>query len=622
MKGNVQILINTAATGTLDLTERAESYRFGTLQPGGLWQAQVATLAPERDLWTLFDANPPGTLEFWVQGEVVWSGALSALTLEANKLSISAEGPALRLKDDEIWRAFADSEYARWKPEDSDKFDRDNNNRLYAAMKSGVLYAATDEAVIAWPDAPALVDLVVRLTAHVEVTIGSGQCEVGFRSGVTPIWSATVKAGSVYANPADYTIDISDPTKPSLIATIGGAITDGEALLVTYLHDRQGGETFQANLDIGVELKLTPAPGTVEVWNEFSSVQYHTPGDYTMDEPLNKLTILGGGVIADGQPLAVKYSIRESATDEKVNANLGVWAKLAYVPIVGSETVRADDAPAISYDVDETLSGTGLDFYLKSLTPYGACSASATQVCVRTIDPSTNDAILSTVLAASGIALADVRASGLTVEQAVYEGRPGTDVMKDMAFLGDGNESWVCAIYPAGAEFRPWPALPDWLIERSDLAAWSIQRDRANVINAVRAVLPDGWLGAWVEDAASIARYGRREKTLSVPQTSQAEATAWARIYLAERASVLSSLRLEANALIRKPDNSLWPVVMIRAGDVIALRDVIPLQDLLIRVAETQYTGATMQITPLGASSRLEVILARRNAQQVRGVIG
>jgi len=61
---------------------------------------------------------------------------------------------------------------------------------------------------------------------------------------------------------------------------------------------------------------------------------------------------------------------------------------------------------------------------------------------------------------------------------------------------------------------------------------------------------------------------------------------------------------------------------MIRAGDVIALRDVIPLQDLLIRVAETQYTGATMQITPLGASSRLEVILARRNAQQVRGVIG
>jgi hypothetical protein len=288
---------------------------------------------------------------------------------------------------------------------------------------------------------------------------------------------------------------------------------------------------------------------------------------------------------------------------------------LAYVPIVGSETVRPDDAPAISYDVDETLSGAGLDFYLKSLTPYGACSASATQVCVRTIDPSTNDAILSTVLAASGIALADVRASGLTVEQAVYEGRPGTDLVKDMAFLGDGNESWVCAIYPAGAEFRPWSALPDWLIERSDLAAWSIQRDRANVINAVRAVLPDGWLGAWVEDAASIARYGRREKTLSVPQTSQAEATAWARIYLAERASVLSSLRLEANALIRKPDNSLWPVVMIRAGDVIALRDVIPLQDLLIRVAETQYTGLTMQITPMGASSRLEVILARRNVQ-------
>ena len=64
--------------------------------------------------------------------------------------------------------------------------------------------------------------------------------------------------------------------------------------------------------------------------------------------------------------------------------------------------------------------------------------------------------------------------------------------------------------------------------------------------------------------------------------------------------------------MVRKPDNTLWPAALIRAGDVIALRDLFPNQDLLIRVAETQFNGATLTITPVGASSRLEMLLARR----------
>jgi hypothetical protein len=610
-KAEIQIFLTTDSLGTLDLTERAESFRFGTLQPGGWWQAQVNVLAPERDLWMLVDAEEPGTLAFVANDDVIWRGDLAGLTLERNKLAISAEGPAMALKDDEVWRAFADSEYRRWKIIDSDKFDRDNNNRLYLAMRDSAAYDGAETARLTWPEEAVFTDRVKRLTAHVEIALERGQCEVGFRSGATTIWSAAAQGQTVYVRGTDYTIDISDPTKPALIAATGGAITEAQPLRVTYQHDVQTTETFQANLNIAVPLRATANSGSVEVWNEFSTVQYHAPGDFTMDEAANKLTILEPGVIADGQPLSVKYLVRTTATDELVHANKGVWAKLAYVPVVDSETVRADGESTVTYDIDVAVDVSGLEFYLRPTTPNGKGNAKATQVCVRTIDPSTNQAIISEILAANGIAEADVRETNLVIDQAVYEGRPGTDVIKDLAFLGDGVESWVCVIYGDGAELRPWSAQSDWMLTRADLASWSIERNRSNVANAVRAKLPDKWISEWFEDRASIARYRRREKTLPLPQTSQAEARRWAQIYLAENANVLSSLRIAAGHLIRKPDNSLWPAVMIRAGDVISLRDLIPDQDLLIRVSETQFNGATMQIVPVGASSRLEVILSK-----------
>jgi hypothetical protein len=141
------------------------------------------------------------------------------------------------------------------------------------------------------------------------------------------------------------------------------------------------------------------------------------------------------------------------------------------------------------------------------------------------------------------------------------------------------------------------------------------------VRNAVRARLPEGWLSAWFEDADSIARWGRREQVLSLAETAQAEAERQAQIYLEQHATALAGLRLEVDAYCRTPDGARFPIWNVRAGDVVRLRDLIPDQDVTIRVAETRCTAAGMEIVPAGADDRLETLLAAQD-QELRAVDG
>lgn len=566
MKANIQIFVTTASLGTLDLTERAESYRFGTLQPFGWWQAQVNILAPERDLWMLVDADEPGTLDFVANGETVWRGDLAGLTLERNKLAITAEGPAVALKDHEVWRAFADSEYRRWASADSDKFDRDNNNRLYMASRSNVEFGEGEEARIYWPEVAGMFDgRVKRLSAHVECAAWGRAWTIGLRGDGAVIWSF------------NFTGHPTGSANMHIVAVENRGVLDSEYVEI---------------INTG-SLEKTITGFTL--WS--GSTQIYTVPTFTM--PAGKSIRIHSAAGVD------------TATD--------LYMALSAAAFVESSGLAALNNSSGSvrctyhwFDIEVALDATSIEFFLETRQDgFANAFARVTQVCVRTLDPTTNEGVIREVLTDNALALADVRATGLTIDQAVYEGRPGTDVIRDMAFLGDGANSWVFVIYADGAEFRPWSASPDWLLTRADLDSWSIARDRANVSNAVRAKLPDKWISEWFTNDASIARYRRREKTLSLPQTSREEARRWAQIYLAENAYVLSSLRIEAGRLVRKPDNSLWPAVMIRAGDVIVLRDLIPDQDVSIRVAETQFNGASLQIVPMGVSSRLEVLLAK-----------
>lgn len=246
--------------------------------------------------------------------------------------------------------------------------------------------------------------------------------------------------------------------------------------------------------------------------------------------------------------------------------------------------------------------------------------ARLTQVVVRTLDPTTSNAVIAALLDTAGIDEFALGAPGLTLDRAAWQGARPLKALEDVAGIGDGEEPWLFVIYEHGAIFRAWANDPDWILLPEDLArGWDLQQDRADVRNAVRAQLPDGWLSDWQTDADSIALYGRYEETIDAPQTSRAEAARYASIRLEERAEPWGTLEANAGEWIRKPDLTSWPAYFVRAGDVIAVRDVIPGEDVLIRVAETEFDGRRLRITPLGADNRLETILATLD-REARGV--
>jgi hypothetical protein len=572
MKSNVQVFIETRSLGRSELTERANSYSFGTLQPGGWWQAQVVILAPERDLWILADADEAGTITFVVNGEEVWSGDLSGTTLERNRLTIRAQGAAMRLKGDEVWRVFADSEYNRWAPVDHEKFTIDNNNRLFIES-SAEAYTEGDAGAITYPDQYVEVggDLIV-LDAFIEFWVWGRTWTAKILADETAVWNET-RSGSP-----------DDIAKIRIVGITGHNHLDAEYIEIE--------NSLDAAIDTEGILKLEDAGGEI-----FDLGSFVFPASTTI-----KVWSKAG---------------TNTATERYMGRTTPAWADAEN----GLARLRNSDGNIDSEYLWRTVKGLDLNTASRvralirsdATIDKGAARLRLTHVCVRTMAATTNTAIIAAVLAENDLS-GSLQDSGLTIDQMVSEGKTGIDLVRDLAYLGDGSQSWVCVLYENGMEFRPWSTTPDWLVTRADLATWSIQRDRENVHNIVRARLPDGWKSAWISNAASVARYGRREKTLSVPQTSQAEARRWAQIYLSEMANVLSSLRIEATRLVRKPDDSLWPAVMIRAGHVVALRDLIPQQDVIVRVSETTFNGSTLQIVPVGASSRLEVILARREA--------
>jgi hypothetical protein len=231
-----------------------------------------------------------------------------------------------------------------------------------------------------------------------------------------------------------------------------------------------------------------------------------------------------------------------------------------------------------------------------------------TAVVVQTLAEATNSDIVDALLDDAGLT-SIVDDSGLAVSRAMWQEQSRLQAIQEMVALGDGSQAWLFVVYET-AQFGAWPNDVTWELRREDLSRWSITWRRDAVRNAVRARLSDGWLSDWFEDAESISRWGRREYVLSLPQTSQAEAERQAQIYLAQYAEALSGLRLEVDAYCRTPDGARFPIWNVRAGDVVRLRDLIPDQDVTIRVAETRCRADGVEIVPAGADDRLETLLA------------
>jgi len=560
----MQIFVTTTMTGRVEVSERAGSWRFNALLPGGWWQASVQLSAPERDLWQLVDAWPGGTLEFYDRGETVWRGRLAGAGLSSEGITLSAEGLAREMMDAELWRIFSDSEYRRWEKQDlpPENFSADNNNRVYVEARDAI-YIDLQECVVEYPETGAVLGAdIVQVEARAAIVINSGAWIVELRDDAgNVLWTSSVGTEKTY------TLFLDGAT--------GGTfkLGDGDAIETVAL------DYNDLATDIESALQTAYSDATITVTDDTDFTITFPTGGPDLQITDNSLTYA-----TTGTPTCTLIDDTEAIDEVVADAGGLVWA------------LRKD--------------GNGA----------GEASARLTYVVVRTIDPATTSDIVTALLTDAGID-AQIESSGLGVARSVYQGGGATTMraLGEMAALGDGAEGWVLAIYDAagdgsGAEFRAWDDTATWLLTANESRfKWTLEWKLSDIYNAVRGELPDGYRTDWYTDADSIAYFGvRREKTLRLPMTTRAEAATWAQLYLEDHAWARAALRLDAGELCRKPDGSLFPATFIRAGDVITLRDMIPDRDETIRVQEASVSNGTVTIVPVGVDDRLEVLLAAR----------
>lgn len=394
----------------------------------------------------------------------------------------------------------------------------------------------------------------------------------------------------------------------------------GECVWRGELEESQLGDTTLTLTALGVPRALVD----LELWQVFSDVDYanwnpeSAPPEGMSADNNNRVYVAGNGDFTDGDEVHVTYP--ESAIELGPNNIVQLEAHIVLTITSGSwvAEIQAADGTVLwtastdtTVDVDLTVDSTGLTVLLrKDGTAIGEAEFQLTAVAVRTLNPASTDTIAAALLTAAGITQQEIVAGGALVDRAVYQQATYLEALEELTGLGDGNATWLFTVYDGAAEFRPWSDEADWRLERQHLDSWALSWRRQDVWNAVRGEMPDGWRTAWIEDADSIALYGRREKTIRTPQTSRAEALTLTQIYLAEHAEPRPGIRLSSTSMISKPDGSRWPAVLVRAGDVVVLHDLVPDRQITIQVQEVQVDARKVVLRPRGADSRLEVLLA------------
>ncbi len=555
----MQILIITEQWGRLDITEQVSSWNFDSREGVG-WGTASATLdGPLIEQWPFLEHQAEDALEFF-SDEAVWRGKLSGAELdETGALTLLAEGAGLRLRDVGVWRSFSDASVQWWTPDGEAPagFEADNNNRVYVGA-DGEGFVNGAEYAMVYPETG--VDLgadIARLLATVlfEIITGDWIAELRQADG-TVLWTTSTSMAQAYQlfldTPTGGTFKLGDGDG---IETGALAYNASAATIETALRSAysDAGITVVSDVDFLITFPTGHA-GAFQITDD--ALTYATTGE-------------------------------AACTQQAVD---GV-------------------------ELDLTVADTGLVLALrKDGDGDGAAYVRLTEVVVQTLADATNSQVAEEILSDAGFAASEVTESGLLTNRAVWQKESRLQALEEMAQLGDGTSSWLFCVYET-PQFGPWTEEATWELRREDLSRWKVSWRRDAVRNAVRARLSDGWLSEWLEDADSIARWGRREEVLELQDTTQAEALRLAQVYLTEKAEALAGLNLQSDAYCRTPDGAIHSAYLIRAGDLVRLRDLIPDQDLEIRVAETRATAEGVEVIPAGQDDRLETILAAQEQQ-------
>jgi hypothetical protein len=375
-----------------------------------------------------------------------------------------------------------------------------------------------------------------------------------------------------------------------------------------------------------------------ELWRVFSDPRYRlwAPDDETTDglsaDNNNRVYCSAASTVEyiDGDAVACTYpesnaelgaGIVRIEAHVEVTISSGSWVVALQADGSTVWSTTSDTETDVAITVSDASEMTWV--LTKNGAGTGEATAILTNVVVRTLYPVTTSDIVESILDNSNLDLERkyISATDQEVSRAVYQGGMNTSLtaLHDMSALGNGSEPFVFSIYDRQVVFGAWSDDPDWMITPDFLDRIELEWDREDVFNAVRARLPNGWVSDWYTNDNSIEKYGRRERTLDVPKTTQAEARTLAQIFLADNAWPVPAMRLEAGAHVKRPDGSIWPGFFIRAGDIVTLRDVVPYRDIDVQVTRVRISEREVRLTPRSRTDRLEVLLAeleQRRTQQ------
>lgn len=516
-------------------------------------------------------------------GVHAWEGRLEHRQVTGRGLEITALGSWRAVSDYGPYTAFwSDSSTARWQvltPEDistakPERFEADNNNRLYMASRNTEGFVNTDLCVFGYrvPDGSA-----TEIVA----------CQFRYELGQGTNWRARL-----LTRDASWGSGSSQWSLSGGIAVKTGVenLTFTGAAALTYELEATGGVTIAASTGAGAYLKITHLRIAAATTNRVN-------------------TTIAAGVGSTGSQSPAPGSVANMFVGQKLWIGSGATGEIVTVTAVGPSTFTA--VFTLTHSAGVTV---------RAIVVYASEIVSDL---VGEANSLNSDELSSST--------AQIAATSTDREIEIFEDKPAQDVVSYLADEGDDTRYEVGVWEDRRLYFRErGSAARVWYTDAVELQLASTLDTLTNRAYAVYRAVGGGILRtAEADDDESQARYGIIRRGLTVASTtSEARAEGARDGYLAERSTITPRSKVVTEGLF-DASGIEYPLWFLKAGDTIAIRNLPPTLGTSVdkirrvRVARKEYDVVrdVMQPTPELELPGLDVLIARPQIKQARDAV-
>lgn len=575
-----------------------------------------------------------------------WLGRVRGVTLRDSGLSIRCYGLWVALSDT-LSTAFwsSNSEYGEWKQANTDtlstakpeKYELDNNNRLFVGLRKGEIYASGSEAG-AW----------VYWGPYGTVDIDAVTCDYVLFAPSNWKFRLYAVTGSTYTLVNSLTATGSLQT-----GTLHLSVASGEGFAVLLFNE--AGSPYTVTAESGVyHLRLTNIR-LAAYTNRYIDTTSNTAVTLSVNTTIAAAITAGAGVtvtpasmtgIGNGDTLHIYNATDGRYEDVLVTGTTGTTFTATFInSYSGGAVVRERTAVTIT---PNSMVGiyVGQRLAIEAGHASNAESVEVTAVTGSTFTASfikphssffgidawlvyAND-VLSGLLASVAAVNADMVSSAdgfiddhqVDILNLVYMDSRPADVLNDLLKRPDAdNQLWEARIWedavlrfqPRGQQGRTWYV---------DVVSVELETSLDEVYNDVYETYQGSdnrrYTVAAVDDDYSINANGlTRQAIAGVGGSTQAEAELYRDTFLADRAVMQVRARVETTGLFDATGGwrSPWEV---RAGDTVVCRNLPPtflggaLETIRrFRVGRTQFDFETMRVEPETAIPSIEILIGR-----------